>query len=199
VEEGGLLDEGNIPGSKGATVSGLGAVFNLDTRDNISSPNRGSLMQLKAQFSSQNLGASSDFNRFIFDIRQFQPIGRKSLLAFQLYMEDVLGEVPFQAKAWYGGGSRARGYFRGRFIHDFIYVVQAEYRLKFHSRWSAAGFILAGEVAEDVREIFTYVKPSFGGGVRFKLAKDQDTLLRLDIGAGVDGNSGFYLGVNEAF
>ncbi len=199
VEEGGLLEEGSILGSNGARISGLGVVFNLDSRDNIASPRQGKLLQLKAQFSSKNLGASSDFNRFNFDIRHYLPIGKSSIIAYQLYTESVFGDVPFQAKPWYGGGSRARGYFRGRFMNDFIYVIQAEYRTKFHPRWSAAGFILAGEVAEDLVHIFNYVKPSLGGGVRFKLTKEHDTMLRLDIGVGIDGNSGFYFGVNEAF
>ena len=39
----------------------------------------------------------------------------------------------------------------------------------------------------------------FGGGIRFQLVKDQDTLLRFDTGVGEDGNNGFYFGVNEAF
>jgi hypothetical protein len=199
VEEGGLLDEGNIPGANGARIVGLGVVFNQDKRDNIGSPNSGNLLQLKAQFSSQNIGASSDFNRFIFDLRIFEKIGRKNVMALQLYSESVFCVVPFQAKAWYGGGSRARGYFRGRYIDDMLYVVQSEYRFKFHQRWTAAGFLLAGEVADQVNNFFKNIKPSVGGGIRYRFVKDQDTWLRLDIGLGVDGNNGFYFGVNEAF
>jgi outer membrane protein assembly factor BamA len=174
-------------------------VFNLDSRDNIASPRKGNLIQLKAQFSSQNLGGTSDFNRFIFDIITYRKLGNKSIVAFQLYSENVFGDVPFQGKAWYGGGDRARGYFRGRFIDDLLYVLQAEYRLKFHSRWSAAGFVLVGEVADEVGNFFRSIKPSTGGGVRYKIIKDQDTLLRIDIGVGIDGNSGIYFGVNESF
>ena len=199
VEEDGILDEGEVLGSEGARISGLGVVFNQDKRNNIVSPSKGNLLQLKAQFSSQNLGASSDFNRFIFDARIFESIGKSSVLAFQVYSESVFGDVPFQAKAWYGGGSRARGYFRGRYIDDLLYVVQGEYRYKFRPRWTAAGFLLAGEVSDRVGNFFQNVKPSIGGGIRYKFNKSQDTLLRLDIGVGIDGNSGFYFGINEAF
>ena len=199
VEEGGILDEGEVLGSDGARLTGLGVVFNQDRRNNIVSPDKGNLLQLKAQFSSQNFGASSDFNRFIFDVRIFERVGRRNVIAFQFYSESVFGDVPFQAKAWYGGGSRARGYFRGRYIDDLLYVAQAEYRYKFHPRWTAAGFLLAGEVADRVDNFFQNVKPSLGGGIRYRFAKDQDTLLRLDIGIGGDGSSGIYFGVNEAF
>lgn len=199
VEEGGLLDEGSILGADGARIAGLGVVFNQDMRDNIGSPNSGNLLQLKAQFSSQNMGASADFNRFIFDVRIFEKIRQKNVLALQLYTETVFGDVPFQALAWYGGGSRARGYFRGRYMDQLLYVLQAEYRIKFHRRWTAAGFLLTGEVANEVSNFFSNIKPSVGGGIRYKFIKDQDTWLRLDIGVGIDGNSGFYFGVNEAF
>ena len=199
VEEGGLLDEGNILGSNGARTVGLGVVFNQDKRDNIASPNRGNLIQLKAQFASQNMGSTSDFSRYTLDFRYFQSLGKKSVLAFQVYSENVFGSVPFQAQSFYGGGSVARGYYRGRYIDDLLYVVQAEYRYRFHKRWSAAGFVLAGEVTNKFNNYLKNIRPSVGGGIRFKALKDQDTLLRLDIGVGPNGNNGVYFGVNEAF
>lgn len=199
TQEGGLLDSGNIMGSNGARTSGLGVVFNQDKRDNTASPNRGNLLQLKAQFSSKNLGATADYNRYIFDVRHYQPLNTKNILAFQVYSESIFGDIPFQAKAWYGGGAAARGYFRGRYIDDLMYVIQAEYRWKFHERWSAAGFALVGEVFDSYNHMIENLKPSAGGGIRYKFSKEQDTLLRLDLGVGIDGNSGIYFGINEAF
>ena len=38
VEEGGLLDNGDILGSDRAIISGLGVIFNLDSRDQLESP-----------------------------------------------------------------------------------------------------------------------------------------------------------------
>ncbi len=199
VEEGGMLDTGDIPGADKAIVSGLGVVFNLDSRDIVEAPTKGHFLQLNARFSSEILGATSSFNKFIFDLRTYIPMGAKNILALQAYSESTFGDVPFQAMAWFGGGERARGYFRGRFIDNNQYVLQAEYRHKFHPRWTLAGFALVGEVAEIPGEYFDDLKPSVGGGVRFKLVKDQNTVLRLDVGLGKDDNSGFYFGVNEAF
>ncbi len=56
-----------------------------------------------------------------------------------------------------------------------------------------------GEVADLPGGFLDDIKPSVGGGIRFKLVKDQNTVLRLDIGVGKDDSSGFYFGVNEAF
>ncbi len=201
IEDGGILDTQNIIGNKRTVVAGLGALFNYDTRDNIGSPNKGFYYQAKAQFSSEIFGATQGFNKFILDLREYLPIGKNSLLAFQLYSESNFGDIPFQALASYGGGSRARGYFFGRFIDKQMYVTQTEYRWRFKPRWTMAAFALAGEVAEEPADFFSInnIKPSLGAGVRYKIFKDKDTWLRLDIGSGIDGNNGFYFGINEAF
>ncbi len=201
VEEGRILDTQNIIGNRRTVVAGLGAVFNFDTRDNTGSPNKGFYYQAKAMFSAEIFGATSSFNKFVLDLREYLPVGERSLLAFQLYGESNFGDVPFQALASYGGGNRARGYFFGRFLDKKMYVSQVEYRWRFKPRWTLNAFSLVGEVAEEFRDFFSIdnLKPSMGVGARFKIFKDKDTWLRLDIGNGIDGNSGFYFGINEAF
>ena len=199
VQEGGILDSGIVLGSDRAVIVGLGVIFNLDTRDQVEDPHGGYFVNFNAQFSSENFGATHGFNRFITDLRAYRPLGEKSLLAARLYLENNFGDVPFQAKSQFGGGDIARGYFKGRFIDDQMYVLTAEYRWYFLPRWSLAAFGLMGEVSDINQDFFKNPKFSAGGGVRFKVLKTQNTLVRLDIGIGEDGNNGFYFGVNRAF
>lgn len=201
VLEGGILDSGTIPGSDGATISGLGAIFNLDSRDDIGAPQSGNYLSLTARFSSELFGATHSFNKFIFDLRTYQRLSKKSIIALRLYNENNFGDVPFQGMASYGGSKNARGYFNGRFIDKHMYIIQAEYRWRFKERWTLAGFGLVGSVNDEAGDLFSFnnLKPSFGGGIRFKLLKDQSTWLRLDYGKGIDGQNGIYFGVNEAF
>ncbi len=201
ILEGGILDSGTIPGSEGAIISGLGALFNLDSRDDIGAPQSGNYLSLAARFSSELFGATHAFNKFILDLRTYQRIAKKSILAFRLYMENNYGDVPFQGMASYGGSKNARGYFNGRFLDKHMYIVQAEYRWRFKERWTLAGFGLFGSVNDQAGDLFSFnnLKPSFGGGIRFKLIKDKSTWLRLDYGIGTGGQSGIYFGVNEAF
>ncbi len=201
VEEGGLLDTGTILGSERTVISGLGAEFNLDTRNNTSSPTDGQLFEIGAHFSSEILGATHSFNKFTLDLRNYEPLGERSTLATQVYIENNYGDVPFQGMAFFGGSSSARGYFYGRFLDKNMFVVQAEYRYRLKPRWNLAAFGLIGSVAGDASDLlrFNSVKPGYGAGIRFKVLKDQNTWLRLDIGSGKDGQNGIYFGVNEAF
>jgi len=201
TEEGGLLASGEILGSDRAVISGLGVIFNLDSRDNTGSPISGELLKLNAQFSSKLFGSTQSYNKFIADLRTYRKLGERSIIALQIYFEGNFGDPPFQGLASYGGSNRARGYFMGRFIDKNMYVVQGEYRYRFHPRWALNGFGLFGEVAGDAEGLFSFsnMKPSIGGGVRYKILENQDTWIRVDIGKGIDGSSGFYFGVNEAF
>jgi len=199
LDSAGQLISEDIPGSSGATINGLSFVFNLDSRDNVFSSVKGSFMQLTAGFSAKAIGASHSYNKYIIDLRKYFPIREKSSIATQFYFESTFGDIPFQTKAYLGGGERMRGFFRGRYIDDHMYVVQAEYRNRFAKRWIVAGFGALGEVASRPREFISDVKYSLGGGIRFQIIKSNPTLLRLDVGFGKGGNSGVYFGVNEAF
>jgi len=197
--EGGIMASGEIPGSEGAVISGLYFIFNLDDRDNIFSARTGNFMQLRAGFSSKVLGATHSFNKYIIDLRKYFSLGKKSVLAAQVYYEATYGDVPFQSMAWLGGGDRTRGYYRGRFIDHNMYALQAEYRNRFHKRWAFTSFISIGEVAGKPLDYFNSIKYSLGGGIRFQLLKNNPTLIRFDVGFGREGNNGIYFGVNEAF
>ncbi len=199
LDSAGQLIREDIPGSSGATINGISFVFNLDNRDNVYSTRSGNFMQLTAGFSSKVIGATYSYNKYIIDLRKYFPLGKKSAIASQIYLENTFGDSPFQTKAYLGGGERMRGFFRGRYIDNHMYVVQAEYRNHFSSRWIVAAFGALSEVASLPRYFFDDIKYSVGGGIRFQIVKSNPTLLRLDIGFGKGGNSGVYFGVNEAF
>jgi len=199
VAEGGLLAAGDIAGSEGAIISGLSLMFNLDTRDNVNSTIKGALIQMKSGFSSRVFGSTYSFNKYTLDIRKYFKYLTKNTLALQFYGESTYGNVPFQSMAWLGGGEKMRGYFKGRYMDKSMYVLQGEYRARFHPRWTAAGFGSIGEVADFPLSFFENPKISFGGGIRFKILKNNPTVVRFDIGFDKNGNNGIYFGVNEAF
>ncbi len=199
VAEGKLLAAGDIAGADGAIISGLSIVFNLDNRDNINSTVKGALIQMKAGFSSRVFGATHSFNKYTLDLRKYFKHLENNTFAMQFYGESTYGFVPFQSMAWLGGGEKMRGYFKGRYMDKSMYVLQGEYRARFHPRWAAAGFGSIGEVADFPLSFFKNPKISFGGGIRFKILKSNATVARFDIGFDKNGKNGIYFGVNEAF
>ncbi len=201
VEQGGILASGTVEGADGATLIGLGIVLNKDMRDNKFSPLQGGFYQFKTNFTSRVLGSSHSFNTYFVDLRKYVSIANNHVLALQLYSRLTFGNAPFQAKAYYGGGNVARGFFNGRYIDDHLYVAQVEYRLPVSKRWELAVFALTGNVGNDKegQGLFDDYKSSFGLGPRFFIYKNKRTLLRLDIGINNEGQSGIYFGVNEAF
>ncbi len=198
-DENGILAQDTIPGSQGALVSAFSAVFSYDDRDNVFSAVSGSYYQLKAGFNSRVMGSNFSYNKYRFDLRKYFLLTNKVSLATQYYMEMSFGEVPFQVKPWLGGPERTRGYFKGRYIDDQFYAMQAELRWRFKKRWILSGFISGGEVANLIVHLYDDFKFSYGGGVRFQLARKSPTLMRFDVGFDRLGNYGFYFGVNEAF
>lgn len=202
VVEGGALDELNSLGED-AFLSGLGLALNFDSRDNYQSPNHGTFTALKSGVTSKVLGSTHGYRYSSIDLRKYFPLGKekKIILASQAYLYSTDGEVPFQKMSRYGGSIYARGYYKGRYTDNNMFVFQAESRFRIKNRWTLAAFILGGDVfGEDSKVSFDNLKTSIGGGVRYQIRKGDATCLRIDIAKGmaVDG-VGVYFGVNEAF
>ena len=176
-------------------------MVNVDSRDNKFSPLGGGFYQFKTNFTSKVMGSSHSFNNYTLDLRQYINLGRNHIIALQFYTRLTFGNSPFQGKSYYGGANVARGYFRGRYIDDHMYVSQVEYRMPVKKRWELAFFALNGNVGDNNpgTGLFDHNKPSYGFGPRYFIYKDKRTLLRLDFGFNNQGGAGIYFGVNEAF
>jgi len=199
TDSAGLMEGGTIKGADKANLSGIGFIFRHDKRDNYYDPLFGHYIYFEVLGVTSALGATHSYQKYTIDFRKYFNLTKTSVIATQVTTELTYGDVPFQGAAWLGGGVRGRGYFKGRFIDDHLYAWQVEYRQAFAKRWRLAGFIGSSEVASKTSNFFSDTKFFFGGGVRFKVKKDNPTLLRADYGIGEDGNSGFYFGVNQAF
>tara|TARA_B100000809_G_scaffold239100_1_gene260377 strand:+ start:10685 stop:11821 length:1137 start_codon:yes stop_codon:yes gene_type:complete len=202
VVEGGALDELGTQGED-AFLSGLGLALNFDSRDNVESPNHGTFTALRSGVTSKVLGSTHGYRYSSIDLRKYFPLGKekKIILASQAYLYTTDGEVPFQKMSRYGGSIYARGYYKGRYTDNNMFVFQAESRFRIKDRWTLAAFILGGDVFGEASKVsFDNLKTSIGGGVRYQIRKGDATCLRIDIAKGmaVDG-VGVYFGVNEAF
>ncbi len=199
IDRAGLLAPGNIPGSIGGTVSGIGFVANWDSRDNTFAPYNGSFYQLTATNYQKAAGGDFSYTDIQLDTRNYLEILPRQILAFQFAAEFMGGTPPFQNLVQFGGQNILRGYFAGRYRDKNGIAAQADYRLPVWWRFGLVGFLGAAQVAP-VIDHFALNRFWIAGGVglRFFWNPEERISLRLDYGVG-NNSSGLYITVTEAF
>ncbi|NUO02837.1 MAG: BamA/TamA family outer membrane protein [Saprospiraceae bacterium] len=193
-----LATEG-ITGAGGGRVSGVGMLYNFDSRDQLFFPAKGWLVEILAYAEGPTTGSNFTYSRFSADAARYFPVFKKHVLALNAVAVLTTGDPPFHQLATLGGTRRLRGYFDGRFRDKRLLLLQGEYRLPLFWRIGAVAFGGAGWVGsenEPVRQAF--LRWNVGAGLRFALDRRQKINLRLDYGVGKE-ESGFYLTVGEAF
>lgn len=195
----GLLANKNIEGSSGGTISSLGFISLIDSRDDYNYPSSGTYFEFVALPNLNAFGSDFEFTRFSADYVKY--IGKgKNILATNLYGVATLGEAPFNELALIGGTRRMRGYFEGRYRDRNMLMAQAEYRRELFWNIGLTAFAGYAVVSRDIENFEAKnIRPSGGLGLRYRLSKDEKINLRLDYGIGEKGSSGFYLTIGEAF
>ncbi len=198
---GGALRNSSIRGSTGSRVGQLQLGALWDSRDDASASYSGTFIQATESLAATAFRSEFDFRRFVVDARQFVPLGGRRVLAFQGVYEGTAGNAPFDQISLVGNPSYLRGYPTGRYRDFHLATVQAEFRSPIVGRLSGALFGGAGRIAPRAADLTSgsaRTLPSYGAGVRWQLFAGSRNLIRLDYARGA-GQSGIYLGLNEAF
>jgi len=199
TEEGGLLASGEIAGSRGGIITGVGAIYQYDTRDHINFATKGTFFEGVLFSSEKWMGSDFRHQRIYLDYRRFIELREKHILALNAYGRMNFGTVPFDDLALFGGAKRMRGYFEGFYRDMHMAVVQAEYRFPIYWRFGGVAFTSFGALSDKLSNFQSkYIRPSGGVGLRFMLVPHDKLNIRADFGMGRN-TSGFYLTVNEAF
>ena len=198
---GGLFDQQNVVGKEGYLVSGLGSSLTFDKRTNAFSPERGFFGQFSFNHFDKLFGSDYNYTNFVLDLRKYIHIHNNQVIALQLFSFSNTGkEVPIRSLASFGGASKMRGYYEGRYKDQQQLILQTEFRFPIYKRFGAVVFGGTGNVSKNFADYsLNEFKYSFGGGVRYALDKKEKLNLRVDYGIGQGTNSGFYLQLGEAF
>ena len=195
----GRLKDGEIPGSLGGTLSGLGIILNRDSRDNIFFPRNGDYFQVSMDWYSSALGSDFQFTRLKLDLRKYFPLLSSHALAIQFLWESVSGTPPFHQYPLLGGEKIMRGYYTGRFRDNILAVLQAEYRFPLTKKLGGVVFAGLGQVADSLSSLTPgQLKYSVGIGLRYFLTPKETPCIRMDYGFG-HKTSGFYFTFRDAF
>lgn len=198
-EENPYLLEGEVTGSEGGTVSGLGGKWIWDRRDNTFYPTHGDLHETKILIYTQELGSDFTYWTLEHDDRRYITLAADKVLALQGYINLAIGDAPFDRLPQLGGQHRMRGYFEGRFVDAAYLMGQVEYRQFLGGRWGYVVFAAVGDVAPDLTLFHASdFKVAAGAGLRFLFNKEEKVNIRVDFGVGRNTN-GVYFGLEEAF
>lgn len=190
------------PGSSGSSNLGLGGAIVYDNRHNVLNVRKGLFAELGLLAYSDRFGSRYNFTGINADVRSYQPINRRSVLALQLISNFYNGNVPFNQMALMGGETIMRGYYSGRYRDKNMIAGQAEYRIlpfSFSKRVGATVFAGTAVVAPGIGSLrLDNLKLAGGAGLRYLLFPKKDIFVRLDIGVTKEG-VGFYFFTGEAF
>ncbi|SHM40709.1 Surface antigen [Cyclobacterium lianum] len=193
---GGLLEAGNIPGSEGPRLSGLGLALNVDRRDNIFQPGSGVYHQLTWMKFHSFFGSNFDFNQWVLDLRKYWSLGSGHIFVGQARFSFTQGNAPFQHLSMWGGSDLMRGYFEGRYRDKHAMVYQAEWRFPVYRNLGMVAFGSAGQVGDELAAFGVNSNLRFAGGLGFRYRLNEEGLnLRIDFAFG--DQPAFYFGLNE--
>lgn len=180
------------------TATGIGLVAEYDTRDVISSPQRGAYLSLQTTWYPKPLGScDKSLWRTTVTADWYHALWRGGTVATDLYAEFNTNGTPWPLLAQLGGSYRMRGYYEGQYMDNDMITFQVELRQRIWRRIGCAIWGGAGNVFPEM-ERFSWKEtlPNYGIGLRWELKKRVN--VRIDCGFG-ENTSGFLLNVNEAF
>lgn len=183
--------------------SGVGVIFQYDSRDVTVNAWSGSFIELSASFYNTTLGGNNNYQIYVSELRKFWTIKKKPgrTFAFQVKGRFGRGSVPYGEMSQLGNPFDLRGYTWGRYRNNTLVFGLAEYRHMFYkksgelSRHGLVSWVGAGTIGQNVTQFEKYL-PSFGVGYRIEVQPRMN--LRIDFGIGTE-TYGFYFNFNEAF
>ena len=189
--------------------SGIGLLLEFDSRDNTINPYSGYYGAFKYVFNGKALGGESYWQNAYFEFRTYQSYGKvnKHVFAFWLFGNFTAnGNAPYlslPALGWDKYEKSGRGYIVGRYRGKGLMYGEFEYRFPITSNGLVGGVaFINGTAASDPdsgTDLFKYVRPGYGGGLRIKFNKESRTNIAIDFGRGADGSSSFSLNLGEVF
>lgn len=102
-------------------------ISTIDTRNNSNQSDNGWLVNFDMEYTSSDIGGDYDYERYILDIRRFQPLSRYENLNMRIMLGSSMGELPVQRGFYLGGISSLRGMKFKEFAGTSMFLGNIEY------------------------------------------------------------------------
>jgi hypothetical protein len=191
-------------------ISGVSVNLTGDTRDNLVNSRKGYFYNINGRLYPIFLGSSKNTTMLNLEWRSFYNVSkndkRKILGAWLLGSFTPVGKTPYLALPAIGydqRGRSGRGYAQGRYRGPNMIYGEGEYRFPLSPCGGIfGGVIFANFTTTDTPNnnvnVFDYIAPGAGVGLRVMVDKLSKSNLQVDIGFGRK-SFGVYVGVGETF
>lgn len=193
------------------TLSGitLNAVF--ENRDVAVSPYEKNFAWISYKVNPSFLGSDQSSSTLLLDYRHYfnlNPQRKRHLIGIWAYGNFLVsGNLPYMnlpSLGWDMFGRTGRGYAQGRFRGESMLYSEVEYRFPLQQNKETFGgtlFFNANSFGNKFNgeKLLANINPGYGVGLRVMINKVNRTTISADYAFGREGNSGFYLNINESF
>jgi outer membrane protein assembly factor BamA len=174
---------------KSSMISSLGAIVELDNRDNVFTPDKGMKLHLDAVMSDNVIGSDFDFWRLNYFMFWYHPVVKKITGGLRIDGQQALGDAPFYMLPYLN----LRGIPVYRYQGNAALVGELEFRWDLYKRWSLMGYTGAGKAFNDWKDFgSTNTEVSYGTGFRYLLARKFKLRAGIDIAKGPE-NWAYYI------
>ncbi len=200
VKENGILATQTITGKSGGTISGLGIIWQYDTRDHLYNATKGVYIEAEVYVNDALTRSDFTYQRLSTDISRYFKIANDHTLAFNADIIQILGDPIFYDLPYIGSPRLLRGYQDRRFMDRSLVALQGEYRYPIYKRFQGVAFVGAGNVANRIDQVFdSELKLAYGVGLRYIMNRNDRVRLRLDYGRTAREGGAYYVTINDAF
>jgi hypothetical protein len=169
------------PQEYSSTISQLGAVIELDNRDNVFTPDNGIKLHFDAECSDNVLGSDYDYWRLNYYMYAYRQLSSKVVGGLRVDGQQAFSEPPFFMLPYVN----MRGIATYRYQGNATLVSEAEFRWDFIRRWS---LMLYGGTAKAFDEWNIFGQAdwlySYGTGFRYLIAKKFKLRMGVDVARG---------------
>lgn len=162
-------------------VSQLGAILELDNRDNVFTPDNGMKVHFDAMRSDNIFGSNYDFWQLNYYMYTYKSFINTFTLGWRLDAQQSFGDQPFYLKPFIN----MRGIPIARYQGNTTLLTELELRWDFYHRWSLLAFGGTGKAFNEWNEISdTKWVNSIGTGFRYQIARKFKLRVGVDIAKG---------------
>jgi hypothetical protein len=171
------------------TISALGAIVDLDNRDNPFTPDKGMKFHADGVRSDKFFGSDYDYWRLNYYMIGYMPLVRTLTGGLRVEGQQVFGDLPFYAKPYIN----MRGIPTMRYQGNATLLAEAEFRWDFVRRWSGVFFSGTGKAFDEWSDFgSSNWEVTYGAGFRYLLARKFKLRMGVDIAHG-PGTWAYYI------